>query len=619
MADASEFQPAREQDAWATLRGFKYQIDLSILRWLSLAPNQFLELERGEDIDVVTRAMSADSDDEFIRILEQVKVRSINLTLRSSSALVALADAHGQFVTNGDLDLRYCFTTNAKVAKERPSPFKCKTAGIELWESIRRRQVVGEHCKDVVSQLREFLSQSARPRKSPEDVWKIFVDFTRDTTYEAFLNLILRFEWSCNQANPSGISDEVRRRMCQHDATSDFSIDEYYDRLLLFVFRLLTQPGLKRLSRQNLTEQFALPTLPVDDHHLINQVHSRFRLFEERLNEIESTVRALSADVQNLARRYEDSFSTIETVTSLSLDSPPLVSHLSNRSQTVADLYSNLATLDWLGIFGSVDTGKTQLCALIANSQDKTFRWVTFGHEMPTSQASLVLHEAMRLIANEPSATKSSETIIQGCEQLRDSILVLDDLPRLASNESFVQLLASLAANRMLLLGEVDDPLLAFTRQLEANAVKTFSETVNVAPLFSCQAAITQRESTGTTVEKQLEQRKQNAETLIDTTQGSGWHALRPSPEFQTGIVLLQVNDDTLRRVARDKIREFFLAHGISVTCYEDGIVRLSMPDHTWRQGELDLLLWTFRAFARNETTPQFAHPITHDSISAIA
>ena len=36
------FQPAREQDSWSTLRGFKYQIDLSILRWLALQPDELL-------------------------------------------------------------------------------------------------------------------------------------------------------------------------------------------------------------------------------------------------------------------------------------------------------------------------------------------------------------------------------------------------------------------------------------------------------------------------------------------------------------------------------------------------------------------------------------------------
>ena len=52
--------------------GFKYQVDLTILRWLRLQPEQTLELERGEDIDVVTRALSGPTDEQE-RVLEQVK------------------------------------------------------------------------------------------------------------------------------------------------------------------------------------------------------------------------------------------------------------------------------------------------------------------------------------------------------------------------------------------------------------------------------------------------------------------------------------------------------------------------------------------------------------------
>jgi len=84
MAEIDRFTPARNQDAWATLRGFRVQIDLSILRWLSLQSEEYLELERGEDIDLVVSAMSDDSIDGFTRKLEQVKVRDRKVSLDST-------------------------------------------------------------------------------------------------------------------------------------------------------------------------------------------------------------------------------------------------------------------------------------------------------------------------------------------------------------------------------------------------------------------------------------------------------------------------------------------------------------------------------------------------------
>ena len=47
------FTTMRNRDAWATIRGYVYQVELTIDRWLTLQPEQVLELERGEDIDTV--------------------------------------------------------------------------------------------------------------------------------------------------------------------------------------------------------------------------------------------------------------------------------------------------------------------------------------------------------------------------------------------------------------------------------------------------------------------------------------------------------------------------------------------------------------------------------------
>ena len=48
------FTEIENRDAWSTIRGFVYQVDLTILRWLHLKDNEILELEKGEDIDVIT-------------------------------------------------------------------------------------------------------------------------------------------------------------------------------------------------------------------------------------------------------------------------------------------------------------------------------------------------------------------------------------------------------------------------------------------------------------------------------------------------------------------------------------------------------------------------------------
>lgn len=154
------------------------------------------------------------------------------------------------------------------------------------------------------------------------------------------------------------------------------------------------------------------------------------------------------------------------------------------------------------------------------------------------------------------------------------------------------------AVDRMLLCDELDDPLLTFSRQLATDSLEMFSETVNLSPLFACRATVAERTQNGPDTGIQFQERCRNSDKLQNCLDGTGWSMITPHADFRTGIVLLQVDDRILRRLDPHTIREFFLAHGISVTCYEDGLVRLSMRDRPFRAGELALLRWTLREFA---------------------
>jgi hypothetical protein len=77
------FKTSRNRDAYATVRGYVYQIDRILSRWLDLRADQILELERGEDIDIVARAAGASQESE--RLLEQVG--SLTQTSISDSAI----------------------------------------------------------------------------------------------------------------------------------------------------------------------------------------------------------------------------------------------------------------------------------------------------------------------------------------------------------------------------------------------------------------------------------------------------------------------------------------------------------------------------------------------------
>lgn len=78
-----------QRDASDVIAGFVFQIDLTIQRWLELKEDEVVELERGEDLDLI---QLGDEDVPETRILEQMKRRSTSsVSLKSADALTAVA------------------------------------------------------------------------------------------------------------------------------------------------------------------------------------------------------------------------------------------------------------------------------------------------------------------------------------------------------------------------------------------------------------------------------------------------------------------------------------------------------------------------------------------------
>lgn len=51
----------RNRDASDVIRGYVYQVEWTILRWLSLNPSEQLEIEGGEDIDLISECKRCDN------------------------------------------------------------------------------------------------------------------------------------------------------------------------------------------------------------------------------------------------------------------------------------------------------------------------------------------------------------------------------------------------------------------------------------------------------------------------------------------------------------------------------------------------------------------------------
>ncbi len=101
------------------------------------------------------------------------------------------------------------------------------------------------------------------------------------------------------------------------------------------------------------------------------------------------------------------------------------------------------------------------------------------------------------------------------------------------------------SALSMLRYGELDDPLLAFTREILTGEMQSYSETVNLASLFSCRAALEDHRTSPIDVGGRLARRMQNANLVRQLAEDTGWSSLRES--LPTGIVMLQSKCPTVR------------------------------------------------------------------------
>lgn len=153
--------------------------------------------------------------------------------------------------------------------------------------------------------------------------------------------------------------------------------------------------------------------------------------------------------------------------------------------------------------------------------------------------------------------------------------------------------------------GELDDPLLNFSQELEHGLCLPFGETVNLVSLFSCRGAVNDMLSTGGNDPGYFSQRLANAETIAELFQDAGWRILRPQPEFRSGIVLLETEDRIVRSMSADRLRQRLMSLGVVATTYPEGLVRLSMPKAPWADGQSEILAKAFEA-VNSQSTKSF-------------
>lgn len=421
----------RDRDAHAVIRGFAYQIDVTLERWLELSEGDELLLEAGEDIDHVARGLLTGDKDHYLRTLEQVKDLSANITLRSAPALEAIASFLEHRTNNPKVHLAFRFTTTAGSGKERPTSLP--RPGVEVWEQLRRKSVVdGADMKEALDGIREILSSANQPGDLADATWATFTAFVAGATNDELRGVIQAFEWSLaapgSDTREATVRERLRERLGSHDS---------YPYLFLHVCRLLSASGTKCLVRSDL-EQVA-HARSRDDSALVQQIVvpilDSIRLqIAAPLGRIETGLEALRMELR-AEREEDDSPGALQLETSgrLVLEDvpPPLPRAAAPREALVARLLALRSRGRWLALRGGAGTGKSSLIALMSSATDDWFPavWLRLRDATPNEVAAMVrrLTYALSRWAHREGELGS---------------LVLEDLPRFVSGDLLADALA---------------------------------------------------------------------------------------------------------------------------------------------------------------------------------
>ena len=280
------FTPQPGRDARPAIDGYVYQVVATVLAWLNLAEGQHLELEAGEDFDLVEREAASVAADAS-RTVQQVHKRSRTITLRSPKTVQAIANFCAHRKTNRDAVLKFRFLTTAKPGREKG----WRVPGIVTWEGIRQVQLSPDEEGSAIERIRALLQASKKPRGVSDEGWKSFLEVVTASQSDVLKAVICAFEWAIGAGDSEAMETEASRRLSEIlPGKSPAVITRAFTHLFAYIFRLLSSKGKRELTTGLLQEQLNSPTVSAEDFALAERLLHRMDVIEERLAAVETTV-----------------------------------------------------------------------------------------------------------------------------------------------------------------------------------------------------------------------------------------------------------------------------------------------------------------------------------------
>lgn len=440
----------RERDAWAAIRGFVYQVDQSIDRWLDLDEHGALQLEAGEDIDYVSGALSGDVA-AIDRLLEQVKHRETNVTLRSTASREAVANFFEHRRLNPTVNLAFRFTTTARIGRERDTPLPGKMPGIHAWRGIQQLLFQGEEREVILDGIRHLLTGAKAPPEYPDAAWERFQSWLKTAPANDFEAFIKEFEWAVASTESPSLAKRIGERLkTLGHAVDDAAGQRIYEHLFVYVFRLLSSHGVKQLTRSDLVR--AVGAGSAQDSFLVGQLHHLHARLSSQVETLERTVGVITTEIAEVvtglasisARVLRTELgipagSTIIDIKRLAppLTEPPEAPYSSPRSGTLNRLIPpNSPVPSVVALYGAQASGKSQLALRLARRLGERRVWIPF---LGTAQDRAAERLVGAALAATGESTPTSEAWVELCDALvtKVDVVVLDDIPWFRPGDDF--------------------------------------------------------------------------------------------------------------------------------------------------------------------------------------
>jgi hypothetical protein len=334
-----DLAPDISRQANAVIRGFAYQCYQTIRAWLKCGPDEELRCEFAEDFDLIRRDLDSQITDAE---LNQVKHQKESVTLNSGSATQLINNFFRHKSRNPTIKLKVRLCAIADRGKEQQVDSIFADCGMDLWDNLRERKVIGGELPVAVDALRSFFTKKSKLSVEAQN----FISTSDDATF--LMQFVDDIFWDTGQPPFTEIQEEIRQILASRERpiADVLESEQTVNRLWRHVMDVLASDSERTLTKAELEEILSQETTARVDRAQIKQI-------AEDTSETRELVAKL---VEQLAHKGLGATGSLEIAyegSPIFTQLPPLPAICSGRIEILKDLRAKCEKASLLWIYGS--------------------------------------------------------------------------------------------------------------------------------------------------------------------------------------------------------------------------------------------------------------------------